>query len=162
LLQIVVPRTRPLSSSASYLQSHPTPSSSQQDVEKKQVSQNSAEGEAVTSNTPVIETESSTPLPANTQFQAAQDQVSTSDVKTPVKSVQAELEDNFSPYRFVYPEFLPDPNIIWRNRIREKLERIDMLKRRANFEIPEFYVGKCTLTQDITELWVCLNLESSI
>lgn len=44
-------------------------------------------------------------------------------------------------YRFIYPEFLPDPKIEWRNAIREKLERMDMLKRRGNIDIPEFYVG---------------------
>ncbi|XP_039435698.1 39S ribosomal protein L19, mitochondrial [Culex pipiens pallens] len=44
-------------------------------------------------------------------------------------------------YRFVYQEFLPDPKIEWRNPIREKLERLDMLDRRANIDIPEFYVG---------------------
>jgi len=52
-----------------------------------------------------------------------------------------EMEENFAPFRFVYPEFLPDPSIKWRNRVREKLERIDMLKRRSNLDIPEFYVG---------------------
>lgn len=44
-------------------------------------------------------------------------------------------------YRFVYQEFLPDPKVEWRNSIREKLERQDMLDRRANIDIPEFYVG---------------------
>uniref|UniRef100_A0A2A4K510 Large ribosomal subunit protein bL19m n=1 Tax=Heliothis virescens TaxID=7102 RepID=A0A2A4K510_HELVI len=43
--------------------------------------------------------------------------------------------------RHVYPEFLPDPNPKWRNSLREKLERIDMLKRRNQIDIPEFYVG---------------------
>ncbi|XP_026761460.1 39S ribosomal protein L19, mitochondrial [Galleria mellonella] len=43
--------------------------------------------------------------------------------------------------RHVYPEFLPDPNPKWRNSLREKLERMDMLKRRNQIEIPEFYVG---------------------
>uniref|UniRef100_A0A1A9WF55 Large ribosomal subunit protein bL19m n=1 Tax=Glossina brevipalpis TaxID=37001 RepID=A0A1A9WF55_9MUSC len=43
--------------------------------------------------------------------------------------------------RFIYPEFLPDPNIEWRNPVRERLERRDMLDRRAQIEIPEFYVG---------------------
>lgn len=43
--------------------------------------------------------------------------------------------------RFIYPEFLPDPKIEWRNPIRERLERQDMLKRRSQIEIPEFYVG---------------------
>ncbi|XP_064088805.1 large ribosomal subunit protein bL19m-like [Macrobrachium nipponense] len=41
----------------------------------------------------------------------------------------------------VYPEFLPDPKPEWRNRMRERLERADMLKRRNVMEIPEFYVG---------------------
>lgn len=44
-------------------------------------------------------------------------------------------------YRFAYPEFLPDPNPLYRNRLKEKLERQDMLARRSNVEIPEFYVG---------------------
>lgn len=44
--------------------------------------------------------------------------------------------------RFIYPEFLPDPKMEWRNPIREKLERMDMLKRRSRIDIPEFYVGK--------------------
>lgn len=44
-------------------------------------------------------------------------------------------------YRFVYQEFLPDPKLEWRNPIREKLERMDMLDRRSNIDIPEFYVG---------------------
>ncbi|XP_069696006.1 large ribosomal subunit protein bL19m [Periplaneta americana] len=43
--------------------------------------------------------------------------------------------------RFVYPEFLPDPKIEWRNAVREKLERMDMMNRRAQIDIPEFYVG---------------------
>ncbi|CAB3233682.1 unnamed protein product [Arctia plantaginis] len=44
-------------------------------------------------------------------------------------------------YRQIYPEFLPDPNPKWRNSLREKLERADMLKRRSQIDIPEFYVG---------------------
>lgn len=32
--------------------------------------------------------------------------------------------------RFVYPEFLPDPEFKFRHPIREKLERQDMLARR--------------------------------
>ncbi|XP_072933496.1 large ribosomal subunit protein bL19m [Epargyreus clarus] len=44
-------------------------------------------------------------------------------------------------YRKVYPEFLPDPNPLWRNSLREKLERIDMLSRRKQVDLPEFYVG---------------------
>ncbi|XP_053695771.1 39S ribosomal protein L19, mitochondrial [Sabethes cyaneus] len=44
-------------------------------------------------------------------------------------------------YRYIYQEFLPDPKVEWRNQIREKLERLDMLNRRSNVDIPEFYVG---------------------
>lgn len=44
-------------------------------------------------------------------------------------------------YRLIYPEFLPDPKIEWRNPIREKLERMDMMNRRVHVDIPEFYVG---------------------
>lgn len=44
-------------------------------------------------------------------------------------------------YRFIYPEFLPDPDPTYRNALREKLERMDMLARRVHVEIPEFYVG---------------------
>lgn len=43
--------------------------------------------------------------------------------------------------RLIYPEFLPDPNPNWRNSLREKMERADMLKRRSQIDIPEFYVG---------------------
>jgi hypothetical protein len=32
--------------------------------------------------------------------------------------------------RHAYPEFLPDPNPSYRNPLREKLERRDMLRRR--------------------------------
>ena len=44
--------------------------------------------------------------------------------------------------RFVFPEFLPNPNPHFRDRIVSKLERKDMLRRRKAIEIPEFYVGK--------------------
>lgn len=44
-------------------------------------------------------------------------------------------------YRFIYPEFLPDPNPLYRNALKEKLERKDMLARRMHITIPEFYVG---------------------
>lgn len=59
------------------------------------------------------------------------------------KSVPAQKNPSIVPpeYRFIYREFLPDPKIEWRNPIREKLERMDMLKRRGSIEIPEFYVG---------------------
>ena len=44
-------------------------------------------------------------------------------------------------YRFAYPEFLPDPERLHRNNLREKLERQDMVARRENVALPEFYVG---------------------
>nr|SVE73863.1 EOG090X0F2L [Daphnia atkinsoni] len=44
-------------------------------------------------------------------------------------------------FRFMYPEFLPDPTMEYRNRLKEKLERMDMLQRRSVIEIPEFYTG---------------------
>jgi len=43
--------------------------------------------------------------------------------------------------RFIFPEFLPDPEPRFRNRIVERLVRRDMLRRRNEVEIPEFYVG---------------------
>lgn len=47
------------------------------------------------------------------------------------------IPDNF---RFVYPEFLPDPKIEFRNPVREKLERMDMLNRRQAF-FPTTFLG---------------------
>lgn len=44
-------------------------------------------------------------------------------------------------YRFQYQEFLPDPTIKFRNSVRERLERKDMLDRRTQIHLPEFYVG---------------------
>ena len=44
-------------------------------------------------------------------------------------------------FRFIYPEFLPDPKVERRNKLREKLERMDMLQRRSAIDIPEFYTG---------------------
>merc|ERR1719245_1138662 len=44
-------------------------------------------------------------------------------------------------YRYIFPEFLPDPNPAFRNTLAEKLVRRDLLARRSQVEIPEFYVG---------------------
>ncbi|TRY75198.1 hypothetical protein TCAL_00647 [Tigriopus californicus] len=44
-------------------------------------------------------------------------------------------------FRFIFPEFLPDPNSEFRQPLAEKLARQDLLRRRAQVEIPEFYVG---------------------
>lgn len=46
-----------------------------------------------------------------------------------------------SDFRFKYPEFLPSPEYKFRNPIREKIERADMLSRRNQLNVPEFYVG---------------------
>ncbi|TMW52687.1 hypothetical protein DOY81_002210 [Sarcophaga bullata] len=58
-------------------------------------------------------------------------------------NVSTEIRKPIAPptYRFIYPEFLPDPKVEWRNPVREKLERLDMIDRRTQIEIPEFYVG---------------------
>lgn len=45
-------------------------------------------------------------------------------------------------YRYIYPDFLTDPTYYFRDKIREKLERQDMINRRKQISIPEFYPGK--------------------
>lgn len=44
-------------------------------------------------------------------------------------------------FQYVYPEFLPPPDWRRKDRIKDKLERMDMLRRRSVITIPEFYVG---------------------
>jgi len=44
-------------------------------------------------------------------------------------------------YKFIYPDFLPNPVYYFRDKIRERLERFDMINRRKQINIPEFYVG---------------------
>jgi large subunit ribosomal protein L19 len=44
-------------------------------------------------------------------------------------------------FRFQYREFLPDPHQRFRNAVLEKLMRKEMLDRRSQIHIPEFYVG---------------------
>uniref|UniRef100_A0A5S6QE45 Large ribosomal subunit protein bL19m n=1 Tax=Trichuris muris TaxID=70415 RepID=A0A5S6QE45_TRIMR len=44
-------------------------------------------------------------------------------------------------YRFACPEFLPSMPFARRNHLLEKLQRMDMLRRRERIKIPEFYVG---------------------
>ena len=39
-------------------------------------------------------------------------------------------------YRYIFPEFLPDPHPDFRNSVSEKLQRRDMLARRDLIEIP--------------------------
>ncbi|KAL3266607.1 hypothetical protein HHI36_010771 [Cryptolaemus montrouzieri] len=61
------------------------------------------------------------------------------------------IRKKFTEYRYIYPEFLPSPEIKFRNAIREKLERKDMVARRTQIAIPEFYVGSIlsVLTSDL-------------
>ncbi|KAK9891550.1 hypothetical protein WA026_015512 [Henosepilachna vigintioctopunctata] len=56
-------------------------------------------------------------------------------------ATQEGFKKSFAEYRHIYPEFLPDPEVKLRNVIREKLERKDMIARRSQIAIPEFYVG---------------------
>lgn len=44
-------------------------------------------------------------------------------------------------YKFIYPDFLPNPVYYFRDKLRERLEREDMIARRKQITIPEFYVG---------------------
>jgi len=39
-------------------------------------------------------------------------------------------------YRYIFPEFLPDPNPLFRNAISERLQRKDMVTRRDTIEVP--------------------------
>ena len=48
-------------------------------------------------------------------------------------------------YRYIYPDFLSDPVYYYRDKIKEKLERQDMINRRKQINIPEFYPGKISL-----------------
>ena len=50
-------------------------------------------------------------------------------------------------YRFIYPEFLPELAMQRRNKLGERLERLDMIQRRSAIEIPEFYAGLKFLIQ---------------
>ena len=45
-------------------------------------------------------------------------------------------------YRFIFPEFLPDPKPEWRNDVRERLERRDLINRREQIEMPGIYATR--------------------
>ncbi|CAP33285.1 Protein CBR-MRPL-19 [Caenorhabditis briggsae] len=57
------------------------------------------------------------------------------------KSTRKELAGLIPAFPEIYPDFLQSP--VWnrRNALKEELERQDMLERRMNIDIPEFYVG---------------------
>ena len=59
--------------------------------------------------------------------------------KSETEEVQIETNDeklSRRDYRFIFPEFLPDPNLKFRNPLAEKLQRKDLLARRNQVEIP--------------------------
>lgn len=51
------------------------------------------------------------------------------------------LDKDLAEMRFKFPDFLPADDPRFRHPIMTKLERIDMLRRRQEIDIPEFYVG---------------------
>lgn len=53
-------------------------------------------------------------------------------------------------YKYIYPDFLPNPVHYFRDKIREKLERRDMIERRKQINVPEFYVG-CILAVTVSD-----------
>lgn len=61
------------------------------------------------------------------------------DRKIPFK--ECALPSDLVEMRLKFPEFLPVDNMKFRNSLCIKLEREDMLARRSQIEIPEFYVG---------------------
>lgn len=80
----------------------------------------------------------------NTEVKDSENTAEPSSFQSTEKSNDQNTSKNvsrLSEFRFIYPEFLPDPKYEFRNKIREKLERSDMLKRRKVLYIPEFYVG---------------------
>lgn len=62
-------------------------------------------------------------------------------VEEPKLNAEKKTEINNRDYKFIYPDFLPDPVFYFRDKIKEKLERRDMINRRKQITIPEFYVG---------------------
>jgi len=54
--------------------------------------------------------------------------------------------------RYVFPDFLPNPDMMKRDKLADKLQRHDMLRRRTIIDIPEFYVG----------MYVYINLVFSV
>uniref|UniRef100_A0A0K0E919 Large ribosomal subunit protein bL19m n=1 Tax=Strongyloides stercoralis TaxID=6248 RepID=A0A0K0E919_STRER len=56
-------------------------------------------------------------------------------------SVKSDNVEHYDEFPDIYPDFARTPIMGRRNMLREKLERADMLNRRMNLDIPEFYVG---------------------
>ncbi|CAG0888745.1 unnamed protein product [Cyprideis torosa] len=102
-------------------------------------------------NRPVQIALSSTQSHADSQQQAAPVLGIAEDVTNPDDGTSPQSTETPKPnpnrlyaaaeYRYIWPEFLPEPDLKRRHRIREKLERQDMLRRRKVIDIPEFYIG---------------------
>ncbi|XP_060602634.1 large ribosomal subunit protein bL19m-like isoform X2 [Ruditapes philippinarum] len=63
------------------------------------------------------------------------------DLTEPIKKYRNSDVAMVNEYREKFPEFLPNPDWKYRDRLGEKLERLEMYRRRKNIDIPEFYVG---------------------
>uniref|UniRef100_T1JQY3 Large ribosomal subunit protein bL19m n=2 Tax=Tetranychus urticae TaxID=32264 RepID=T1JQY3_TETUR len=66
---------------------------------------------------------------------------STPDDKRQIPLSQKLIPEELESMRLKYPEFLPSTKPEHRNKIKTVLEHNDMLQRRNNIDIPEFYVG---------------------
>lgn len=64
-----------------------------------------------------------------------------SDTERTLSYKEYALPDDLAEMRHKFSEFLPVDNLLFRHPITSKLEREDMLARRSQIEIPEFYVG---------------------
>lgn len=69
---------------------------------------------------------SSEPSPSP-EVSSKNDAITNKNDRTNLEQLKASIPEN---NRFVYPDFLPDPNMKYRHPIREKIERQDMLNRR--------------------------------
>ncbi|RWS14950.1 39S ribosomal protein L19: mitochondrial-like protein [Dinothrombium tinctorium] len=71
------------------------------------------------------------------------DEYTTRNCRSPRKSSfkQSVLTPQLSELRLLYPEFLPSNFPERRHKIKDLLEREDMLKRRTQVDLPSFYVG---------------------
>ena len=61
---------------------------------------------------------------------------------SPLTDEKLVLSPKPSVFRLIYPDFLQ--SVVWnrRNALFEELQRKDMLERRMQLDIPEFYVGE--------------------
>lgn len=54
---------------------------------------------------------------------------------------QSCLSEEYETYRFKYPDFLPEPDVKYRQPIKEKIQREEMIKRRKFIHIPGIYLN---------------------